>query len=292
MDTIAPGPDTPGGSRGERSKRDRSLRTALIVPSLVVLAGCPPSRPPVAVPEVPAARPPTTAPAPDPPPGPFDEAFRFDLAPPALGEDDLSLWATYYDLPEVVSVEGGQPLRDLDGRELGPRLAPAAWCDAALEGSVTVLEEDGPTTYNYAGTGPNVELDCRFFAPAFPAIGRTRFRPARGPFGDGVRDWILVPYRTIAVDRRTVPYGSVVYIPDARGTEVVLPSGEARVHDGYFYAADTGGAIKGNHIDVYIGPRETNPFGFVGNRRSATFPAYVVSEPGAEAILERAHRGP
>jgi 3D (Asp-Asp-Asp) domain-containing protein len=51
-------------------------------------------------------------------------------------------------------------------------------------------------------------------------------------------------YRSIAVDPSVIPLGSRVYVPAYR-------------HDGYggwFVAQDTGGAITGNHIDIYRSP--------------------------------------
>jgi 3D (Asp-Asp-Asp) domain-containing protein len=50
-------------------------------------------------------------------------------------------------------------------------------------------------------------------------------------------------YHSIAVDTRLIPMGSRVYIPAYR-----------RVNGGWFVAQDTGGAIKGRHIDVYRPP--------------------------------------
>ncbi len=47
-------------------------------------------------------------------------------------------------------------------------------------------------------------------------------------------------YRSIAVDPRLIPLGSRVYVPAYRD-----------IGGGWFRAADTGGAIKGRHIDVY-----------------------------------------
>src|SRR5690348_2850867 len=55
-------------------------------------------------------------------------------------------------------------------------------------------------------------------------------------------------YRSIAVDPRLIPLGSRVYVPAYRHGG----------HGGWFTAQDTGGAIKGRHIDVYR-PAPRNP---------------------------------
>jgi 3D (Asp-Asp-Asp) domain-containing protein len=51
-------------------------------------------------------------------------------------------------------------------------------------------------------------------------------------------------YQSVAVDPRVIPLGSRVYIPAYRN------DGQG----GWFVAQDTGGAIKGHHIDVYRPP--------------------------------------
>ena len=51
-------------------------------------------------------------------------------------------------------------------------------------------------------------------------------------------------YQSIAVDPRTIPLGSRVYVPAYRRDG----------YGGWFVAADTGGAINGRHIDVYRSP--------------------------------------
>jgi 3D (Asp-Asp-Asp) domain-containing protein len=58
----------------------------------------------------------------------------------------------------------------------------------------------------------------------------------------------LVPWESVAVDPRLIPLGSWVYLPAYTG-------GPGR---GWFLAQDTGGAIKGRHIDVYRAPPATS----------------------------------
>jgi 3D (Asp-Asp-Asp) domain-containing protein len=55
----------------------------------------------------------------------------------------------------------------------------------------------------------------------------------------------LTPYKSIAVDPRLIAFGSSVYVPQYQS------------HGGWFTAADTGGAIKGRHIDVYRSPPDS-----------------------------------
>ena len=104
------------------------------------------------------------------------------------------------------------------------------------------------------------------------------------------RGFTLVPFRTVAVDSSVVPLGTVLYIPSARGTRLVLPTGEERIHDGYFFAADRGGAIKGRHIDVFIGPASESPFEFVRSHSAETFAAYPIRSQEITEILGRSHR--
>jgi 3D (Asp-Asp-Asp) domain-containing protein len=53
----------------------------------------------------------------------------------------------------------------------------------------------------------------------------------------------------IAADPKRYPYGSMIYLPDAVGK--TFADGESM--DGYFWVADTRGAIVGNHLDLFIG---------------------------------------
>lgn len=59
----------------------------------------------------------------------------------------------------------------------------------------------------------------------------------------------VVAMRTAAVDRNLIPKGSVLFIKETVGLK--MPDGST--HDGYWYASDTGGAIKGKRIDLFTG---------------------------------------
>lgn len=221
------------------------------------------------------------------------EAWRFDIPPPTLppGATGARLWATSYYVPSVEGVSDGVALLDPSGAPLGPRLALRDWCDAAMEGTVLVTDAASGTrvTYNFVATGEHSQVSCAARYPHHRAIEKSRFRPATGPYGDGVDGLVLVPYRTIAVDPAVIPFGSVLYVPAARGLRLRLPTGEERIHDGYFFAADRGGAIRGPHIDVFAGTDPSPPLPFVTSREHDRFDAYLVTEPTMEAMLRRAH---
>ena len=68
----------------------------------------------------------------------------------------------------------------------------------------------------------------------------------------------VVAMRTVAVDKDLIPKGSVLFIKETVGLK--MPDGSR--HDGYWYASDTGGAIKGRRIDLFTGfsAASMNPF--------------------------------
>ena len=191
-----------------------------------------------------------------------------------------TLWATYYYLPEISEVEGPHALRDMTGLELGPSLSLKDWCYTSMEGSVKINFKNGEShTYNYQGITDEHYVDCTSIFPRHPAIGKTKFRMANGLYGDGVGDYILSPYRTVATDPTIIPTGTVLYIPEAKGAKITTATGKTIVHDGYFFAGDIGGAIKGNHIDVYIGTSlKASFFPWIKSRETGTFKAHVVTD--------------
>jgi 3D (Asp-Asp-Asp) domain-containing protein len=73
-----------------------------------------------------------------------------------------------------------------------------------------------------------------------------------GAKGVGGRDSLgcrVSPMRTLAVDPTLIPRRTIVFIKETVGMK--LPDGS--VHDGRWYASDTGGAIKGSRIDLFTG---------------------------------------
>ncbi len=241
------------------------------------------------------AEPAPSAAKPVPPPAPSlgVQVARFGLQAPQIlekGSAKLDLWATHYYLPHVRHDPKGHPLRDPQGRPLGPKLSAKDWCEAAMEGSIRVHQNNRARTFNFSRTRRNVEVDCKRFFPRHPAISRSRFRVAAGAFGDGVGGRVLVPFRTVAVDPKKIPLGTVVFIPAARGATFRSPEGEPLVHDGFFLAGDIGGAIKGVHIDVYTGTSPKPGLPFIKSRKTATFEAYLLQSKPLQQALEALHR--
>ena len=58
-----------------------------------------------------------------------------------------------------------------------------------------------------------------------------------------------VAMRTEATDPRVIPRRTRLFIRETVG----LRLSDGTVHDGYWYASDTGGAIKGQRVDLYTG---------------------------------------
>jgi 3D (Asp-Asp-Asp) domain-containing protein len=59
----------------------------------------------------------------------------------------------------------------------------------------------------------------------------------------------VVAMRTAAVDAALIPRRTVLFIKETVG----LPMPDGSIHDGYWYASDVGGAIKGQRIDLFTG---------------------------------------
>ncbi len=211
----------------------------------------------------------------------------FDLPAPRALANPKTLWATWYWTPSYQSTTG-VPLMDVEEKPLGFRLPPESFCRAAVEGAVRMNGQ----VYTFAGIGTRKMTDCTPYWPTMTQAPYVRFEKSDSPYGEGVDDYDLVPYRTIAVDEAQIPIGTVLYIPTARGCLLTLPDGARVRHDGYFFAGDDGYGIHDNHIDVFLGISSDNPFPWVVSRPWGAFPAYVVTDPAIVRALRRRHLPP
>ncbi len=154
-----------------------------------------------------------------------------------------------------------------------------------MEGTVFIKDSTGKiTVLNFAKRSENAQVNCRSCSTYsksklnVESWGKVLWKISSG-FGDGVKDYKLIPYRTIAVDPKIIPYGTVIFIPQAKGKMIELPNGTKVMHDGYFFAGDTGSAIKGNHIDIFTGITSENLFPeVIRSNPSEIFDAYIVSD--------------
>lgn len=96
-----------------------------------------------------------------------------------------------------------------------------------------------------------------------------------GARGVGVMDALgcrVVAMRTAATDTRVIPKHTVLFIRETVG----LPMPDGSLHDGYWYASDTGGAIKGARIDLFTGMGASS----MGAMRKLNMASLTVSSVG------------
>lgn len=251
--------------------------------------------------------------------GPALAQDSFDL--PAPGDTSqlqhLTLYATQYYVSSsdnsLLSPPQAFPILGTRRTNLGATIVSKDWCSAALEGTNLVRMPAGATIlFNYLGLDPSLgfqQADCR---PLYPhldpsvsaAMTRTLYfkSPADAPYGLGDQAYYrLVPFRSIAIDRSKYPAKSATgtanyyafYIPSLKGIKVPLDQNTSLVHDGYVFAADTGGAIKNNHIDVFVGTYDKDfAPSVIKSVPSGTFDAYLVTDSVPINYLKQLHLRP
>ncbi len=182
-----------------------------------------------------------------------------------LGQKHL-IWTTHYYAYTASTTTLGIPLRDAKGIDLGVVLSEKDWCLSGVEGTVIVSLSGGDQkTYNYSGAKGPVQAECaQFFDKPPPSwvagLNRTTYEVTQHKYGTGAKGLKLVPFRTLAVDPTVIPLRTVLFIPDAVGTALVLPDGTKATHDGYFFTGDTGGGIKGQQVDMFTGVERSRVF--------------------------------
>jgi 3D (Asp-Asp-Asp) domain-containing protein len=68
-------------------------------------------------------------------------------------------------------------------------------------------------------------------------------------FAVGASGCALLPFKSVSVDKRVIPLKTKLFIAETKG--MVLPDGT--IHDGVWYALDTGLAIEEDRIDLFVG---------------------------------------
>jgi 3D (Asp-Asp-Asp) domain-containing protein len=101
----------------------------------------------------------------------------------------------------------------------------------------------------YATTKSQVLSSLRNFAPDWLLKATLYHSGAAGVGGRDSLGCATVPMRTAATDRTLVPRRTILYIKETVG----MPMPDGSTHDGYWYASDVGGAVKGNRIDLFTG---------------------------------------
>jgi 3D (Asp-Asp-Asp) domain-containing protein len=156
---------------------------------------------------------------------------------------------TYYDFPSEA---------DFDGERISLMSAsckPISSVPRAFYESVCV---QGSGTLKRGGTVSFAKRDCSCAAECprtgqhicFDLLDRQQFPWGRGATGRGI-----TPLVTVAVDSTIIPLGTALYIPEYDG--VPRDGTGASKHDGCFIAEDRGLAVKGEHVDLFTGHRET-----------------------------------
>ena len=195
----------------------------------------------------------------------------------------LSATGTFYFIPQLTHQEGGTDLQDGNERPTGFKLSLCDWCKASIEGTVAINKNGKTTLLNYKGRSSRLLNDCRDCPKyknytGYDKTGRVLWQISSG-YGLGSKNYKLVPYRTIAVDTAFIKLGTAVFIPAAVGVKIAEAGKAPWIHDGYFFAADTGGKIVGNKIDFFLGFSTDNPFPFVTSNARDRFSLEVIRDP-------------
>jgi 3D (Asp-Asp-Asp) domain-containing protein len=214
--------------------------TTAAPPAAAVSASPAPS---VEVPVMAAAPAPSAAPTPAPTPRPAPEeplgTFRMTryyvaeesgFARPDGGDGDAVLASAGHGGVTIYDDRGCKPLA-----HLGARFAE-------------VLDVQG-TGRLRDGRVVNISGPCRCASsPCYRTVGD------HAPWGLNATSRPLVPFRSVAVDTKVIPLGTLLYIPELDG--LTMPGQEpwgGFTHDGCVIATDVGGHIDGLQIDFFVG---------------------------------------
>ena len=93
------------------------------------------------------------------------------------------------------------------------------------------------------------QLELMAGDPDWRASARLYHAGGGGATGNDSLGCRPIAMRTVAVDPRVIPRRTKLFIRETVGLRLA----DGSIHDGYWYASDTGGAIKGEKIDLFTG---------------------------------------
>lgn len=149
------------------------------------------------------------------------------------------LWSTFYFTPYFKGDSSQKYcLRNVNGECLSDKLSLDQWCMIGLQGTGRV--KDKTFTYAKRTRANRVPCEKSFLKNASFArkTGEIKFSESSHINGYGNRNNSLTAYKSIACDQSIFKFGQKFYIPKIKKTVT---------------CHDVGGAIKGNHIDTFIG---------------------------------------
>ena len=143
----------------------------------------------------------------------------FNYPPPEnlAGLKKLMLWSTHYFVHQFKS-GGSVPIVYRNGKPSGLFADACDFCEASLQGSAYITDSDGNIkVVKFAKTGRRTFVNCRSCekfsdSNAAGSWGNTLWIKSSG-FTGALRMYKLIPFRSVAVNRKGIPYGTVLYIP-------------------------------------------------------------------------------
>lgn len=133
---------------------------------------------------------------------------------------------------------------------VGEPVSYTAVLAAEAAGRQTPTAADGSETADTHGD-PLAVLHTELLQgdPDWRASARLYHAGGGGATGNDSLGCRPIPMRTVAVDPRIIPRRTRLFIRETVG----LRMADGTLHDGFWYASDTGGAIKGAKVDLYTG---------------------------------------
>lgn len=163
-----------------------------------------------------------------------DEEIEPDEPGPELGEFQITFYwiALEADFPGVADTDVYDQSCDVLAT------VPAAFAKSLrMEGTGALLD----------GRILNVARCACAVTPCFVEVGPLH------PFGIGVEDRPLVPFRSVAVDPNVIPIGTTLHVRELAGLRMPGdPPWGGFVHDGCVVADDRGGNIDGRQLDFFV----------------------------------------